>query len=249
MLRRLLPILLFVFSAALANAETLKVGVSPDYPPLAYLQEGRIVGIEADNARAVSEIIGQQMKMVPMPFKELIPALQAGKIDVIMSGMSVTDERAQLVTFSEPYMQMGQMAIMHKDKVSRFAQPWAVYREGVRIGVEPGTTGAAFADNELKDAQVSFYTDAAAAFQGLRKDEIDLYIHDAPTSWQLATSSDNGDLISLYSPLTDEMLAWAVRKDDDGLAGELNRALGLMKSNGTLRYILNRHIPVTVEVR
>ena len=249
MLRRLLPILLFVFSATLVNAQTLKVGVSPDYPPLAYLQEGQVVGIEADNARAVSEIITQQMKMVPMPFKELIPALQAGKIDVIMSGMSVTDERAKLVTFSDAYMRMGQMAIMHKDKVSRFAQPWAVYREGVRIGIEPGTTGAAFAETELKDAELAYYTDAAAAFQGLRKDEIDLYIHDAPTSWQLATSSENSDLISLYSPLTDEMLAWAVRKGDDALAGELNRALGLMKSNGTLRYILNRHIPVTVEVR
>ena len=249
MLRRLLPILLFVFSATLVNAQTLKVGVSPDYPPLAYLQEGQVVGIEADNARAVSEIITQQMKMVPMPFKELIPALQAGKIDVIMSGMSVTDERAKLVTFSDAYMRMGQMAIMHKDKVSRFAQPWAVYREGVRIGIEPGTTGAAFAETELKDAELAYYTDATAAFQGLRKDEIDLYIHDAPTSWQLATSSENSDLISLYSPLTDEMLAWAVRKGDDALAGELNRALGLMKSNGTLRYILNRHIPVTVEVR
>jgi polar amino acid transport system substrate-binding protein len=249
MLRRLLPILLFVFSATLANAQTLKVGVSPDYPPLAYLQEGQVVGIEADNARAVSEIIRQQMKMVPMPFKELIPALQAGKIDVIMSGMSVTDERAKLVTFSDAYMRMGQMAIMHKDKVSRFAQPWAVYREGVRIGIEPGTTGAAFAETELKDAELVYYTDAAAAFQGLRKDEIDLYVHDAPTSWQLATSSENSDLISLYSPLTDETLAWAVRKGDDALAGELNRALGLMKSNGTLRYILNRHIPVTVEVR
>jgi polar amino acid transport system substrate-binding protein len=74
-------------------------------------------------------------------------------------------------------------------------------------------------------------------------------VHDAPTSWQLATTSDNDDLISLYSPLTEEMLAWAVRNGDGALAAELNRALGLMKSNGTLRYILNRHIPVTVEVK
>ncbi len=146
-------------------------------------------------------------------------------------------------------MRMGQMAIMHKDKVARFAQPWSVYREGVRIGVEPGTTGAAFAAEQLKDALVSFYENAEAAFQGLRKDEIDLYIHDAPTSWQLATAQKHNDLISLYSPLTDEELAWAVRQDDGALAAELNRALTLMKGNGTLRYILNRWIPVTVEVQ
>ncbi len=189
------------------------------------------------------------MTVVEMPAVKLLSALQAGEIDVIMSGMSITAERSELVTFTDAYMQMGQMAIMHKDKVAQFAQPWSVYREGVRIGVEPGTTGAYFAEQELKDAQVKYVADAAAAFASLRNDEIDLYIHDAPTSWQLATTTENGDLISLYSPLTDEMLAWAVRKDDDALAGELNLALAKVKASGTLRYILNRWIPVTVEVR
>ena len=249
MLHRFLLLVLLTLATPLALADALKVGVSPDYPPLAFQQDGRVMGIEADNVRAVSEVIGRQMKFVPMPFDKLLPALLAGQIDVIMSGFSVTEERAQQVSFSDPYMRMGQMAIMHKDKVARFAQPWSVYREGVRIGVEPGTTGAAFAEKELKDAEIAYYADAAAAFGGLRKDQIDLYIHDAPTSWLLATTSENSDLISLYSPLTDEMLAWAVRKDDDALLAELNRALGLMKQNGSLRYILNRWIPVTVEVR
>jgi polar amino acid transport system substrate-binding protein len=249
MLHRFLLLVLLTLATPLALADALKVGVSPDYPPLAFQQDGRVMGIEADNVRAVSEVIGRQMKLVPMPFDKLLPALLAGQIDVIMSGFSVTEERARQVSFSDPYMRMGQMAIMHKDKVARFAQPWSVYREGVRIGVESGTTGAAFAEKELKDAEITYYSDSAAAFEGLRKDQIDLYIHDAPTSWLLATTSENSDLISLYSPLTDEMLAWAVRKDDDALLAELNRALGLMKQNGSLRYILNRWIPVTVEVR
>jgi polar amino acid transport system substrate-binding protein len=141
------------------------------------------------------------------------------------------------------------MAIMHKDKIVRFAQPWSVFQPGVRIGVEPGTTGAAFAARELKDAKITDYPDSAAAFAGLRSDQIDLYIHDAPTSWQLATSRENADLISLYSPMTEEMLAWAVRPGDSDLAVDLNRALAVMKSNGTLQYILNRWIPVKIEVR
>jgi ABC-type amino acid transport substrate-binding protein len=249
MLRNLLVVLFCALGAMNVMAAGLRVGISPDYPPLAYKQEGRIVGIEADNTRAVGEILGQSMTLVEMPFENLMPALEAGKIDVIMSGFSVTAQRSERVMFTHPYMEMGQMAIMHRDKVAQFAQPWSVYREGVRIGVEKGTTGAAFAQNELKDAKVTFVADAAAAFASLRKDEIDLYIHDAPTSWQLATATDNSDLISLYSPLTDEKLAWAVRKDDEALADELNRALAKMKGNGTLRYILNRWIPVTVEVR
>ena len=240
---------LTLFSTVALAAGALKVGMSADYPPVHFMEDGKVHGIEADNVRTVSEILSRPVKIEVMPFDELIPALESGKIDIIMSGLSVTAERSQRVQFSDAYLRVGQMAIMHKSKVGSFSQPWAVYREGVRIGVEPGTTGAAFAQRELKDAEVKFYEDPPAAFDGLRKDEIDLYVHDAPTSWQLANAMENDDLISLYAPLTEEMLAWAVRKDDAALVQELNRALALMKYNGSLQYILNRWIPVTVEVR
>ena len=246
-------LLLFIFlligaGGALA-AEALRVGFSPDYPPLVYKQDGRVVGIEADNARAVGEILARPITLVELPFEQLIPALAAGRIDVIMSGLSATAQRSKQVAFTDAYLRVGQMAILHKDKVARFAQPWSIYREGVRVGVERGTTGDAFAQRELKDAKISYYDDSAAAFEGLRRDEIDLYAHDAPTSWQRAQSMENDDLISLYAPLTEEMLAWAVRLEDAALAAELNQALALMKSNGTLQYILNRWIPVKIEVR
>jgi polar amino acid transport system substrate-binding protein len=225
------------------------VGVNPEYPPLVFKKEGRLVGIEPDNARAVGEIIGRKIQWVEMPFEKLIPSLLAGDIDVIMSGFSVTAARSAQVMYADSYMLVGQMAILHRDKLARFAQPWSIYRPGVRIGVEPGTTGAAFAERELKEAKIVPVQDSGVAFAALREDKIDLYIHDAPTSWQLATNQDNADLLSLYSPLTEEMLAWAVRPDDAILAGELNRALRTMKANGTLQYILNRWIPVRVEVR
>lgn len=250
MIRKCLWALLLLLGTSVAlAAETLRVGVSADYPPLVFEQDGQIVGIEADNARAVGEIIGRKVELSNMPFEKLLPALLAGDIDVIMSGFSVTAERSSQVIFTDSFMLVGQMAILHRDKIARFAQPWAIYRPGVRIGVEPGTTGAAFAERELKEAKISFYADADAAFAGLRADQIDLYIHDAPTSWQLATSRENADLISLYSAMTEEMLAWAVRPGNDTLAGDLNRALAVMKANGTLQYILNRWIPVRVEVR
>jgi polar amino acid transport system substrate-binding protein len=245
----LLALLLLVATSSAMAAELLRVGLSADYPPLVFEKDGQVVGIEADNARAVAEIIGRKVNFSSMPFDKLIPALLAGDIDVIMSGFSVTAQRSAQVLFTDSYMRVGQMAIMHRDKIARFAQPWAMYRPGVRVGVEPGTTGASFAERELKDAEIKYFQDSVAAFAGLRSDQIDLYIHDAPTSWQLATSQENSDLISLYSPMTEEMLAWAVRPGDGVLAGELNRALSVMKANGTLQYILNRWIPVRVEVR
>ncbi|MFK7977947.1 MAG: transporter substrate-binding domain-containing protein [Halioglobus sp.] len=248
--RHLLPVVVLllgsVFSLS-APARTLKVGLSPQYPPLAYQQDGRYVGIEPDNAIAVGKIIGREVKLIEMPFTRLIPALNKGEIDVIMTGMSITEDRSQLVNFADPFLDIGQMGIVHVDSAARFMQPWSIYREGVRVGVEPGTTGALFAENELTDAKISFFVDPPAAFAGLRNKKIDMYIHDAPTSWLLATTKDGEDLISLYHALTEESLAWAVRKSDKRLLEDLNRALATMKAKGTLRYILNRWIPVQIQ--
>jgi polar amino acid transport system substrate-binding protein len=235
--------------AAPALADSLRVGMSADYPPLHYKHEGRIVGLEADNAVAVGKILDRKVKIVELPFSELVAALNDGKIDIIMSGISVTAERSGQVLFSDSYLRVGQMAIMHKSKIARYAQPWSIFREGVRVGVEPGTTGESFAQRQLTEAVISQYPNSAAAFSALREDKIDLYIHDAPTSWQLASTSDNDDLISLYSPLTEEQLAWAVRLGNRDLLVEVNRALAMMRSTGTLTYIQNRWIPVQVEVK
>lgn len=249
MIRSVLAIVFALTVSVCHAAEVLKVGMSPDYPPMQYKHDGQIVGVEADNAKAVGEILGRPVQIFEYPFEQLIPALEQGRVDVVMSGLSVTATRSQRVMFAEPYLVIGQMAIMHRDKLGRFSQPWAIYGEGVRVGVEPGTTGASFAERELPDAQISFVADPEQGFAALRADRIDLYVHDAPTSWNLANSLENDDLISLYTPLTQEPLAWAVRIGDNKLLVELNEALDLMRRNGTLSYILNRWIPVQVEVQ
>jgi len=242
-------VVLLCLSASVWSADALRVGISPDYPPLGYKHEDRIVGIEADNAVALGKVLGRDMRLVEMPFESLIPALKSGQIDIIMSGMTMTEERSEQVMFVNPYMRVGQMAIMHESKVARYSQPWAIYREGIRIGVEPGTTGEAYAQRELPDAFINLFDNPDAAFAALRADKIDLYIHDAPTSWQLANGrGDNSDLISLYSPLTEEDLAWAIPLGEQDLLQEINNALAVMRSSGTLSYILNRWIPVRVEV-
>ena len=247
MIRRLLLSLLLATTAATAQAQTLRVGVAPEQPPLAFRDGERIVGLEADNARAVGEITGRGARLLAMASSELIPALEQGRIDIIMSGLSVTPERAARVQFVEPYLQAGQMAIMQVDRVSRLGQPWAIYREGIRIAVVADSAGEAFARRDLGDATVLAYPGVPAALAALRAGEADLFVHDAATSWLLATSDAYADLISQNYLLTDEPLAWAVRRDDPALAAELARALSMMRRNGTLDYIVDRWIPVRPE--
>ena len=85
--------------------------MAANYPPLSFREDGELVGIEVDLAREVVRETGLTVTIKQVPWAELIPALQSGKIDVIMSGMSVTDARAQQVTFVEPYLRTGQMVL------------------------------------------------------------------------------------------------------------------------------------------
>lgn len=247
MIKLLLLSFLLVIAATTAQAQTLRVGVAPEQPPLVFRDGERIVGLEADNARAVGEITNRDVRLLAMPSAELIPALEQGRIDVIMSGMAVTPERAARVRFVEPYLQGGQMAIMQINRVSRLSQPWAIYREGIRVAVVTGSAGAAFARSDLTDATVLAYPGAPDAMAALSAGEVDLFLHDAATSWLLATEDAYADLISQNHLLTEEPLAWAVRRDDAALAAELSRALSMMRRNGTLDYIVDRWIPVRPE--
>lgn len=245
----LVVLLLPGLALAAMGDDPLVVGHTNDYPPLNFMRDGQLVGIEVDNAREIGKVLGREVKTVVLPFAELISALHDGKVDVVMAGVSVTEERQQEVLFTQPFMEVGQMAIILADNAARLANPRAIYAVGIRIGVEPGTTGERFVQDRVGTARVLYYEDSNAAFQALRSNQVDMYIHDAPTSWRLAVDRDNQDMLSLYRSLTQENLAWAVRKDNSLLAARLNAAKQELERTGRLRAIRNFWIPVTVEVR
>ena len=230
-------------------ADTLVVGLSPNYEPLVFKQQGKLVGIEPDNASEIAGVLGMKLRYVVMPFAELLPALASKKIDVVMTGLSITEQRKTQVAYVEPFMEVGQMAIIRSSDIARFGYPRAIFGAGVRVGIEPGTTGAMFVREAMPVAIVSDYENPEQAFAALRANDIDVYIHDAPTSWRMANSDKDNDLFSLYRLLTHEQLAWAVRKDDQQLLQQLNKARNVLESSGKLRAIQDFWIPVKVEVK
>jgi polar amino acid transport system substrate-binding protein len=87
------------------------VGTSGAQPPLtATSKKGEIIGLDVDIARAIAAAMGVKLKLVPMPFAELLPALEAGKVDMILSGMTITGERNRKAAFLGPYLVTGQVA-------------------------------------------------------------------------------------------------------------------------------------------
>ena len=85
------------------SADTIIIGTNAEFPPFEYLEQGKIAGFDIDLMNEISKIIGKKIEFKNMAFDSLLIAMQAGKINCIISGMTATDERRQHVNFSEPY--------------------------------------------------------------------------------------------------------------------------------------------------
>jgi polar amino acid transport system substrate-binding protein len=229
----------------------LRVGIATNYPPLAFEQDGKIRGIEADFARQLREDTRLDTKIVTRPWEDLIRALRAKEIDVIMSGMSVTDQRSALVSFARPYLRVGQMCLIRAEDISRLASPSVLFDEPWGVGVLKGTTGEAFAKGQLKRSRVVSFDSIEDGIAALHAKRIDYFIHDAPTIWRITTDPVYRDdaLLGLFQPLTEEYLAWAVRQEDHTLRAFLDAVLARWKEDGTLQRVLDRWIRVRLELR
>lgn len=246
----LLVFILSIFLGNFAYSETLKVGVAADYPPVVFKNNGKVVGIEPDLAKNVADIIDMKVKFVEIPWENLEQALNNGTIDVIMSGISVTEERKKRVDFSKPYMTVGQMVLIKADNIMSLASKMSMYSAGKRFGVEKNTTGEKFVKAEFPGSKMSSFETVEQAIIALKTDKIDYLIHDAPTIWQYTVlpRTQDKELFGLYEYMTTEPIAWAVKKGNNTLLDKLNKALSTMQSKGFVNKAVNQWIPLKIEV-
>lgn len=228
--------------------QVIRVGTAADYPPITTLVDGKVSGVDADLAAAIGQRSGKDFEFKVMPWSSLIMALQQGDIDVIMSGMSITPERAQKVDFSVPYMEVGQMAIIRVADLSRFSSPLKILQPNVRVGYVADTTGAAYVQKFAGMTTLRSFASVEPALDALLKGEIDCLVHDSVTSWMVDKDRRYASLMSLRNPMTKEQLAWAVDQDQPQLLEMLNSNLTQMKQDGSLEQILNKWIPVRATV-
>jgi polar amino acid transport system substrate-binding protein len=232
-----------------SSRSVLRVGVAPDDPPIIFEHDGEIVGVEADLARIVGDMLERRIVFERYAFADLIDALERGEVDVLMSGLSVTDERRERVRFTQPYMQVGQLALIRTSDIMRFGRIELLRRPGTRVGYQRGTTGERYVATHLTRARSFGFDDVESGIRSLRAGRIDYFVHDAPTVWRLAGDPRTRDLQGLYHPLTEEHLAWAVRPDDLQLLARLDATLATLKREGLIEPIIDRWIPVRVTIR
>jgi polar amino acid transport system substrate-binding protein len=235
-------------SGTLLNPE-FRVGIAPNYPPLAFKFRDQLVGMEVDFAQRLGKELNKQITFVETPWSEIIPALVAGKIDIIMSGMSITEERAKLVSFTEPYMQIGQMALVRAKDQARFSNLESFFDTTSRVGFASNTTGELVAKEIFSKAKLVPQPTVEDGVAALRQGVIDVFIHDAPTVWRIGGNPGEKELMGLYWPLSEESLAWAVRKSDVPLQVALSRKVKEWKRTGRLQEIMSHWIVLRIATK
>lgn len=234
-----------------ADAATLRVGVTTTSPPFVFKQSGEIVGLDAEMAREFARFIGKTPRFVELKWDDQIPALLENRTDIIMSGMSITNMRKMSIAFSQPYYRSGLMAMVRKSEANRF--PVDFYgllgqAPAMRFGVVKGTTGEVYVNDNFQSAQrITAYETTRQALDALLTpvlvNRIDVFIQDGPILLMLLAENQSADLTVLPSPLTDEYLAWGMRKTDTGLKQSADRFLDSIAKSGQLESIVKRWLP------
>ncbi len=177
-----------------------------------------------------------------MEFPRLIPALVRGDIDVVMSGMSATAERARTVSFTRPWLRAGQRALLRAVDAPGLGTLPRLLAARSAVGFEAGTTGEMFCRARLRNARLLPFPTAEAGIAALRAGDVDWFVHDAPTAWAAASGPLAAELAVLPEPLTEEHFAWAVRPWEDELRERLDAVLLEWEEDGTLRRILEARL-------
>lgn len=225
--------------ARIQQAGVLRVGIEPGYLPFEMKTvAGELIGFDVELARAIGESLGVQVEFRETEWDGIIPALKSGDIDLICSGMSITEERKQAVLFSEPYFQVGQALLIKKG--SGYSEVQDLNVAGKVITVQTGTTGEKAAREFLPLATIKGFDkqiEAALEVQGGRADAL---VFDQP--FVAIYQRRNADAVdALIEPFTKEAIGIALRPKAADLKAVIDRTVAAMRADGRLAALEQKH--------
>ena len=218
----------------LVNPEDAALIVCSDspYQPFEFQEEGEWTGFDVDLVNAIANglPLATEYRVTPFDAIQSGAALNAGQCDIAASAMTITEERAQNLEFSDPYFDADQSLMVATDDAGTYAALDAL--SGQRIGVQASTTGQRYAeDNAPDDAEIVEYPDASALFQALQGGEIAAVLQDFPVNAYFATQNDTVTVVERYE--TGEQYGFAAKKDNTALIEAINEELERLRGDGT----------------
>ncbi len=213
---------------------TLRVGMEPGYMPFEMTnQKGEIIGFDVDIAKRMAKAMGVKLELVSTAWDGIIPGLITDKYDIIMSGMTLTQERNLKVAFATPYIVVGQSILVKKEYANEVKSYRDLNDPKYNVASKLGTTGEQATKRMIpKASYISFETEQEGVMD-LVNGKIDAFVYDLPYMAIANAEKNNGKLVFLDQPFTYEPLAWAVRKGNPDYLNWLNNFMSQIKSDGT----------------
>ena len=226
-------------TAELSTVEPGKLIMSTNaaFPPYEMTTDsGEFEGIDIETAQAIADKLGLELQIDDMDFDAALLAVQQGKSDMVMAGVTVTDERQNVMDFTDSYATGIQSIIVKEDSDSASVDDLA----GKKIGTQRGTTGYLYCSDDFGDENVVAYDDGLTAVQMLNNGQVDCVVIDnAPAKEFIAA---NPGLKLLDTAYVEESYAIGVGKGNTELKDAINTALEELKADGTLQAIVDKYI-------
>ncbi len=201
----------------------LVIGMELNYPPFEMTDaNGNPTGVGVDLAHALAAYLHRDIEIQNMPFEGLIPALKTGRIDLIISSMTATDERRESIDFSDPYLSTGLAILVQKNSPIQGVAD--LDKPGVNVVVKTGTTSATYARDHLQHANVLVFPEDSTCALEVIQGKADAFIYDQMSIYQFAKKHPESTR-GLLAPFQHESWAIGIRKGNSALETQVNAFL------------------------
>lgn len=231
--------LALTMAASTVSAETLRVVTDPSFVPFEMMDQetGEMIGFDMEIIREVADRAGFEIDLNTMDFNGIIPALQTGNVDIAIAGITITEEREEIVDFSDPYYDSGLRILVRKseDSVTELDD-----LEGKKIGTKIGSTSYDYLTANIDENDgVTPYPGSSDMYMALMSRAIDAVFYDAPNVGYFARTKGEGK-VKTVGPLYEGQQYGIALKDGSEWVDEVNSALASMKEDGTYKTIYEK---------
>ena len=242
----LMIVAMFVLSgfAALAEKGTLTLCTNVAFPPYEfYGDDSEPTGIDIEIAKAIAGKLGYEIEVVDIEFAQCIPGVQSGKYDFSAAGMTVTEERKQMVQFTDTYATGIQSIIVPEDCEFTSLDDFVDANGSVKIGAQMATTGDLYTTWDYEDegkGTVDRYATGAAAVQALLSGKVDCVVIDNEPAKNFVAQNEGLKILDTAYAVEDYAMAFG---KDSAIYADFNAALAELIADGTVQGIIDEFIP------
>ena len=213
---------------AQASAKDLIVATDTAFVPFEFKQNGKYTGFDIQLWEAIAKQAGLKYRLQPMDFNGIIPGLQTRNVDAALAGITIREDRAKVIDFSEPYYESGLAILVASDSPIQTAKDL----EGKTVAVKIGTATVDYMKANVPSAKLKLFPNIDNAFLELATGRVDAVVHDTPNVQYYAKTAGNGKVKVVGSLKSGDFYGIAFPKGSE-LVPVVNKALSELKSNGT----------------